>query len=131
MDEIAVHGYKEMSAILLKVVARVLGALPHDERTLIVNDAEQLGCQYELTRDAFRRLADDNFIERVAPLETTGPSAESKGNVENGSGHANGKSTAPKSRVPKFVSNESERFVMPMIKIKGAFLVHIFTPKRI
>jgi hypothetical protein len=115
VEEIIVHGYLEMSSVLLKVVASVLSELEEDKQSL-VDDVDHLMTHFMAVRDAFTKLAEGSFVERTPQIESSHLDHNDQ-TEQNGNGHSNGNGPA-KTKAPKFVFNEYERFSIPNLTLK-------------
>ena len=75
-------------------------------------------------KEAFHKLVENNFLERTPVIESHLESNGNRNNEnssvnDNGNGYSNGKLIEVNSKVPKFISNEHERYLLPNLKIKG------------
>ncbi len=117
VEEIIIHGYLEMSSVVLKVVASIIGGLEGDKQ-LVLNDIDRLMGYFMDVRDSFLKLAENNFVERTPQLESSHMEVSEQTEQNGSNGHKNGNGQPAKTKVPKFVFSEYERYATPHLALK-------------
>ena len=109
VEELLIHGYLEMSCLILKILAKHFKA-KHAELTE-GQIRSQMNQSFSLIKESFKKLVDEGYLEKLASLEMEKTSEE------------NGKKPTPP-KIPKLVSHELNRYELPEIKVDGK--VHNF-----
>jgi hypothetical protein len=118
VEELTIHGYLEMSSVLLKATAAALLNTESSEamQSQVADNSDRVMNCFLAVRESFQKLAESCFVERAPQLESTNAHVESnESNGQKGNGHTNGH---VKSKVPRLISNEYERFSIPHLTIK-------------
>ena len=104
VKEILLHGYLEMSSVILKLLAKSF-----NENKLFNKDANQINLIFNSIKSSFTSLAENNYVERIPELDTDQ-------NMSNG---AKNEDHTNKQKVPKFSFNNMYRFDTPHLNIEG------------
>jgi hypothetical protein len=104
VEEILIHGYLEMSSVILKVLCKYFKEKRSD---LAENEVQlQINEQFVLIKDSFKKLVGDGILERLPGLE-----------IENNSNETN---LIKIHKIPKYIAlNEFFKQDVPDIKIPG------------
>ena len=115
VHEMLVNGYVEMSSVLLKVLSR--WARENGEKESLVGDVKKLDSTWAKLRESFEKLTEDEYIERLPRLDSSG--GKTVFNEDDVSTESKQPPKAKLERIPKFVSADEERLIVPKIRIDG------------
>jgi hypothetical protein len=108
-EEILLHGYLEMSSVVLK---RLINLYTQLDKTAI--DKINFEKSYQSIKESFKNLLNNDYIERLPQLESFYENNLLKNGLSNGNHVLNGEN---KSKVPKFTKNDFETKDLPELKI--------------
>jgi hypothetical protein len=109
IEEILLHGYLEMSSIVLK---RLIIMYTQLDKTSI--DKIAFEKNYQSIKESFKNLINNDYIERLPQLESFYENNLAKNGLSNGNHTENGEN---KSKVPKFIKNDIDAKDLPELKI--------------
>lgn len=127
VEEILLHGRVQMSALMLKLLSKIVNESSEKQRILI--DTVKIDTIYTTVRDTFAKLVDEGYLERIASLDTNGHVNGSRFDEDVNLAQDANKSAkkAPLPKIPKFDNNENNKYSIPNLKIDGWYLFFIQT----